>query len=298
MTPLQRATPSPQGERVTIGDVVGPAAQRLAAAGVPEARREARLLVALALGVEPAVVLGYPERPLYEAAARRLAALVTRRAGREPFSRLAGRRQFWSLDLEISPDTLDPRPDSETLIEAALALLPDRMAPLRILDFGTGSGCLLLALLSELPKASGVGIDILPGAAATARRNAAALGLAGRAFFVAASWGETISGQADVILANPPYISSTEIETLAPEVARFEPRCALDGGGDGLAAYRELAVATRRLLAPQGIALFEVGAGQAAAVTALLAEAGLALRTVKCDLSGITRCIVVAPAGH
>lgn len=283
---------------MTVGDAIGPAARRLSAAGVPEARREARLLVALALGVEPAVVLGYPERPLDEAAARRLAGLVARRAGREPFSRLAGRRQFWSLDLEISPDTLDPRPDSETLIEAALELLPDRTAPLRILDFGTGSGCLLLALLSELPEATGVGIDILPGAAATARRNAAALGLAGRASFVAGRWGETISGRADVILANPPYIPSTEIERLAPEVARFEPRCALDGGSDGLAAYRELVRGTRRLLAPGGIALFEVGAGQAVPVEALLAGAGLAPRMVKCDLSGIARCIVVAASGH
>ncbi|HEX7969785.1 MAG TPA: peptide chain release factor N(5)-glutamine methyltransferase, partial [Stellaceae bacterium] len=298
MTEAQPLSASLPGGSVTAGEAVGAVATRLAAAGIAESRREARLLVALALGVEPAVVLGYPERPLDEAAARRLAALVARRAAREPFSRLAGRRQFWSLDLEISPDTLDPRPDSETLIEAALALLPDRAAPLRVLDFGTGSGCLMLALLSELPNAIGIGIDILPGAAATARRNAAALGLADRAFFAAARWGETISGQADVILANPPYISSTEIETLAPEVTRFEPRCALDGGGDGLAAYRDLALATRRLLAPRGIALFEVGAGQAAAVTALLAETGLALRTVKCDLSGIARCIVVAPAGH
>ncbi len=298
----KEAAPGPiskdEAGRGRIGDALGAAAQRLAAAGVPEARREARLLVALALGVEPAVVLGYPERVLGTAAERRLEALVARRAAREPFSRLAGRRQFWSLDLEISPDTLDPRPDSETLIEAALALLPDRAAPLRLVDFGTGSGCLLLALLSELPNARGIGVDILPGAVATARRNAAALGLADRAFFVAGSWGQIISGQADVILANPPYIPSIEIETLMPEVARFEPRCALDGGDDGLAAYRDLALETWRLLAPHGIGVFEVGAGQAAAVTSLFAAAGLALRMIKCDLSGTARCIVVAPAGR
>ncbi len=291
----RRMTPSLPGGSATAGDAVAGVAMRLAAAGIDEARREARLLVALALGVEPAVVLGFPERPIDAAAQERLNALTARRTAREPYARLAGRRQFWSLDLEISPDTLDPRPDSETLVEAALAVLPDRAAPLRILDFGTGSGCLLLALLSELPNAVGIGIDILPGAVAMARRNATALGLAERASFAAGSWGETISCSVDVIIANPPYIPSTDIETLAPEVACYEPRSALDGGADGLTAYRELASVTRRLLAPDGIALFEVGAGQHEAVALLMGENGLALQSVKCDLSGVARCIVVAP---
>jgi release factor glutamine methyltransferase len=289
-------SPTPLPAAATAGEAVAGVARRLAASGIGEARREARLLVALALGVEPGVVLGYPERPLDAAAEARLAALAARRAAREPYARLAGRRQFWSLDLAISPDTLDPRPDSETLIEAALASLPDRTAPLRIIDFGTGSGCLLLALLSELPNALGIGVDVLPGAVAVARRNAAALRLADRAFFAAGSWGETISCRADVIVANPPYIPSAEIETLAPEVACYEPRCALDGGADGFAAYRELGRATRRLLAPDGIAVFETGAGRHDAVARLLGESGLALRNVKCDLSGVARCIVVAPA--
>ncbi|HWG79463.1 MAG TPA: peptide chain release factor N(5)-glutamine methyltransferase [Stellaceae bacterium] len=284
------------GGSVRAGEAVGAVAGRLAAAGVAESRREARLLVALALGVDPGVVLGYPERPLDATAQARLAALTARRAAREPYSRLAGRRQFWSLDLALSPDTLDPRPDSETLVEAALALLPDRSRRLRILDFGTGSGCLLLALLSELPNAVGLGIDLLPGAAITARRNAASLGLADRALFVAGDWGETISGRADVIVANPPYIPTAEIEALAPEVARYEPRPALDGGMDGLAAYRELAPVTRRLLAGDGIALFEVGAGQHEAVARLLCGSGLALQSVKCDLSGVARCVVVRRA--
>lgn len=284
------------GAAATVGDAVGAVAARLAASGIAQARREARLLVALALGVEPGVVLGYPDRPIDSPAAERLAFLAARRAAREPYARLAGHRQFWSLDLAISPDTLDPRPDSETLVEAALAALPDRMAPLRIIDFGTGSGCLLLALLSELANALGIGIDVLPGAAAVARRNAATLGLADRAFFAVGSWGETISCRADVIVANPPYIPSAEIETLAPEVACYEPRCALDGGADGLAAYRELGTATRRLLAPDGIAVFETGAGQHDSVARLLGESGLALRNVKYDLSGVARCIVVAPA--
>ena len=297
MTDLQVTSGSLAGDSVTAGAAVAAVARRLAAASIAESRREARLLVALALGVEPGVVLGYPERPLDGGAQARLAALTARRAAREPYSRLAGRRQFWSLDLAISPDTLDPRPDSETLVDAALASLPDRAARLRILDFGTGSGCLLLALLSELPNAIGTGIDIVPGAVIMARRNAAALGLADRALFVVGDWGETISGRADVILANPPYIPKAEIEALAPEVARYEPRRALDGGTDGLAAYRELAPVTRRLLGADGIALFEVGAGQHEAVARLLGDSGLALQSIKCDLSGVARCVVATPVG-
>lgn len=297
MTALGAMSESFMGGSVTAGEAVSAVARRLAAGGIAESRREARLLVALALDVEPGVVLGYPERPLDAATQARLAALTARRAAREPYSRLAGRRQFWSLDLAISPDTLDPRPDSETLVEAALALLPDRAARLRILDFGTGSGCLLLALLSELPNAVGVGIDILPGAAKTARRNAAVLGFADRALFVVGDWGETIFGRADVIVANPPYIPRAEIDALAPEVARYEPRLALDGGTDGLAAYRELAPVTRRLLAADGIALFEVGAGLHEAVARLLGDGGLAPQSVKCDLSGVARCVVATPIG-
>jgi release factor glutamine methyltransferase len=295
MSNLSDASPVFAAGYATAGDAVAAVAARLSAAGITDARREARLLVALALGVEPGVVLGYPERRVDPSAQARLAGLAARRAAREPYSRLVRRRQFWSLDLEISPDTLDPRPDSETLVETALALRPDRAAPLRILDFGTGSGCLLLALLSELRNAVGVGVDVLPGAAATARRNAAALGLSQRAFFVAGSWGDAISCQADVILANPPYIASSEIDTLAPEVACYEPRQALDGGADGLAAYRALATTTRRLLSPSGVALFEVGAGRHSVVIDLLRASGLGLQRLKCDLSGITRCIVVEP---
>lgn len=269
----------------------------LARAGIAEPRREARLLLALALGLDPGIILGYPERVLDAAAQARIVPLFERRASREPFSRIAGRRQFWSLDLEISPDTLDPRPDSETLVETALAFVGDRRAKLRILDLGTGSGALLLALLSELPCATGLGVDLLPAAAAIARRNAARLGLAGRALFLAGFWGEAISsGWADVILANPPYIIASEIDGLAPEVARFEPRMALDGGPDGLGAYRELTTVLPWLLAPGGIAVLEVGAGQADPVTELLVKAGLESRGVRRDLAGIERCVAVASA--
>jgi release factor glutamine methyltransferase len=277
----------------SFGAAVGSVARRLAAAGIAGSRREARLLVALAAAADPATVLGWPERHLDTAAEARLRALVERRVAGEPYARLAGRRQFWSLDFALSPETLDPRPDSETLIEAALERLGDRGAALRILDLGTGSGCLLLALLSELANAFGIGIDLLPGATATARRNAAALELADRAQFVVGNWGEALAGPVDVVLANPPYICSESIDSLAPEVARYEPRIALDGGRDGLDAYRVLASQTRRLLKPGGVALFELGEGQGAAVAALMVAAGLKPEGIRRDLAGTERVLAV-----
>jgi release factor glutamine methyltransferase len=280
---------------MTIAEAIRDGARRLAAAGIEEPRREARLLLALAIGVDPGIVIGYPERVLDAAAQDKVAAFVERRVMREPVSRIVGQRQFWSLNLEISPETLDPRPDSETVIETALALLPDRAAPLRLLDLGTGSGALLLALMSELPRATGTGIDLVPGAATMARRNAAATGFGDRTQFLAGYWGDAIAAAAaDVILANPPYIPSGELPGLAPEVAWFEPRLALDGGPDGLESFRELAEDMHRLLAPDGIAIIEVGIGQAESVTELLVNMGLVLRATRRDLAGIVRCVAVA----
>lgn len=277
---------------LTIGAAVADAAARLAAVGIVEPRREARLILALAMEVDPAIVLGYPERALDGAAHARLEGLIARRVRHEPISRLRGVREFWSLDFLLSPDTLDPRPDSETLIEAALAHLPDRGAPLRIVDFGTGTGCLLLALLRELPRATGLGIDILPGAVETATRNAARLGLSARAEFRCGDWREEVTGEAGVILANPPYIRSKDIASLAPDVAAFEPRVALDGGPDGLDAYRSLAPAIGRNLTRTGLACIEIGAGQAALVRQLLVESGLIINEVRRDLPGVERCLV------
>ncbi len=278
----------------SAGEAVARAAAALAAAGVAEPRREARLVVALALEVEPGVVLGYPERVLDPGAAARLEALVARRQAREPYSRLCGRRPFWTLDLELAPETLDPRPDSETLVEAVLAAVPDRQAPLRLLDLGTGTGCLLLALLLELPNATGIGVDILGGAAAVARRNAAAHGLERRAFFFVGDWAQAMRAEAaDVVVANPPYICSDEIDRLAPEVARHEPRRALDGGSDGLGAYRVLAWQLPGLLRSGGLAAVELGAGQRQPVARLMHAAGLAIQTVRCDLSGVERVLLM-----
>ena len=274
-----------------VGAILRSGASRLADAGIDDAYREARLLLSLALGV-PAKALVSPETPIGDADATRFAAYVARRAAHEPYSRIAGTREFWSLPFLLSPDTLDPRPDSETLVEAALARLPDRAAPLRLLDFGTGTGALLLALLSELPNAHGLGVDRAPGAVETARRNAAALGLAARARFIAGNWGAGLDEPADVILSNPPYIPTRQLADLPLDVARFDPGLALDGGSDGLQAYRELAPDMARLMKAGGFAVCEIGIGQGPVVAPIMAQAGLETVAKRCDLSGVERCLV------
>ena len=219
-------------------------------------------------------------------------ALVARRAAREPLAFILGRQGFWTFDLEVSPSTLIPRADSETLIEAAIAAHPARDRVRRVLDLGTGTGCLLLAALTEFPAAWGLGLDRAPAAAALARRNAAALGLASRAAFAVADWSAPLGAAFDLVLSNPPYVPAGDIPGLMPEVARFEPRQALDGGADGLEAYRILLRALPGLLAPGGVGILELGAGQGSAVSALAAQAGLR-PTFRDDLSGIPRAIVV-----
>ena len=267
------------------------AAARLRAAGIDSARLDARILAGAALGFSREQLLIHAREPAPPDALPRLEALLARRLAREPVSRILGRREFWSLEFALSPDTLDPRPDSETVIEAALALAP-RDRALSVLDLGTGSGCLLLALLSELPLAHGLGIDRSAGAVETAAANAGRLGLAGRARFERADWQDGLAGRYDLIVANPPYIPDHEIAGLEPEVARFDPLGALAGGADGLAAYRRLAPMLPGLLTGHGTALFEVGAGQAPAVAALLETAGLQVAGTRADLSGIERCVI------
>jgi release factor glutamine methyltransferase len=207
---------------------------------------------------------------------------------------LLGRQGFWTLDLEVSPDTLIPRADSETIVEAALAAAP---APARVLDLGTGTGCLLLAVLSERPNAWGLGIDLSPRAAALAARNARTCGLAPRATFLAADWSAPLGPTArfDLILSNPPYIPTPDLAALMPEVAAHEPARALDGGPDGLAAYRRILAALPALLAPGGTAVLEVGIHQATPVAALARTHGLTHRETRPDLAGIPRALVLAP---
>jgi release factor glutamine methyltransferase len=265
-------------------------AERLAAAGIPNPRAEARLLMALASGLSVETLIGYPERQMpREPEYRRL---VERRAAREPLSHLTGRREFWSLSFAVTPDTLDPRPDTETLVEAVLDRVPDRTKPLQVVDLGTGTGCLLGALLSHLPNAYGIAVDRNPATAAIAAHNLAALGLAGRFAVVVGDWGDSLRGGFDIVVSNPPYIPSGDIAGLEPEVAVWEPRLALDGGPDGLAALRQIIADLPRLLAPDGVAALEFGLGQGDAVAALAAAAGLVERERRQDLGGHERCLV------
>ncbi len=276
--------------RGTTGALIGQARAALAAARIESAGLEARLLVAHALGLEPASLLLGSET-VHDAPL--LPALLARRAAREPLALILGRREFWSLDLAVSAATLVPRPETETLIEAALAARPDRGAVRRILDLGTGTGCLLLAALGEFPAAWGLGVDLAPAAAALAAANAARLGLAPRAAFLCADWAASIAGRFDLVLANPPYIESAAIAGLMPEVARHEPRRALDGGADGLDAYRRIVASLPRLLGPGGVAVLELGQGQADAVAGLAREAGLAAPALRADLAGIPRALIL-----
>jgi release factor glutamine methyltransferase len=275
-----------------LGRALDEVAGRLAAAGIAEARRDARLLAAEATGLSAATVVAHPERQLSSAELHRLSDFARRRESREPVSRILGWREFWSLRFALGPDTLDPRPDSETLIAAALDAV-DRTKLLSVLDLGTGSGCLLLAVLSELPNAQGLGVDLSQAALDVAAANAESLGLAARAQFRRGDWGSGLAARFDLIVCNPPYIPAGEIPGLAPEVGRFDPVLALAGGPDGLDAYRRLQGELPRLLAPGGRAVVEIGAGQGASAGAILAGGGLALLGQQADLSGSPRCLIL-----
>ncbi|MEK9662483.1 MAG: peptide chain release factor N(5)-glutamine methyltransferase [Alphaproteobacteria bacterium] len=282
----------PLDPQAGIGATLDRAAAMLRAAGIDSARLDARLIVAAATGWSREELLVEPRRVPGEGAFEAIAAMVQRRAGREPLSHILGTREFWSLPFRVTADVLTPRPESETLIEAVVARARGRTAPAALLDLGTGSGCLLLALLSELPHAIGTGVDRSAAALAVAAGNARALGLAGRATWRQGSWTEGLDGRFDVIVSNPPYIPSSDIAGLADEVARFEPRAALDGGRDGFDAYRALMPGVRRLVARGGLVAFEVGAGQAGAVAALAAASGLTPAGTCRDLAGIERVVL------
>jgi release factor glutamine methyltransferase len=282
----------------TCGWLVAEAAAALSAAGVAEPRRLARRLISGALAIPQLDLFGHPDRTLDEQQISQVWALLRRMAAGEPLSRIFERREFWGLEFSLSADTLDPRPETETVIEAVLRREPDRSAPRRILDLGTGTGCLLLALLAEFPAASGVGIDIAEGAVRTAARNAVKLGLADRTHFVVGDWAAAVSGKFDAILANPPYIASEALALLPREVARHDPWRALDGGEDGLRSHRKIAAAAPRLLSPDGILATEIGAGQADTVATIMTSIGLLVDGIEKDLAGIARCVIARPAPH
>jgi release factor glutamine methyltransferase len=264
---------------------------RLRQAGLATPELDARLFLEETLGLTRGDFVTKPELPVSEKDAARVLALVDRRVAREPVGRILGHREFWTIDLALNPDTLEPRPDTETVVEAVLDALVDRNAALDLLDLGTGTGCILLALLAELPTARGLGVDLSPLAVEAAAGNARRNGLAGRARFQTGDWGVGIDDRFDIVVSNPPYIPSAEIAGLAPEVRDHDPRRALDGGPDGLVPYRIMAMQLPALLVPGGLVAFEVGQGQASAVAGFLEAEGFRDIAVRRDLGGIERCV-------
>jgi release factor glutamine methyltransferase len=261
-------------------------------AGIDSADADARLLIAHALGLDRAALMTNGARPLSAVEAKAIDVLAARRLKREPVSRIFGHKEFWTLSLVVTPDVLVPRPETETVVEAALdMLLPKKQEKLRILDIGTGSGALLLALLSEMPNATGIGTDISAAALEIARTNAERNALTARCTFVARNIADGLQGTFDLIVSNPPYIAHGEIAALAPEVRDYDPSVALDGGTDGLDGYRAIATQVCPLLAQGGRLIVELGAGQEPAVRALFTKAGLNVAAVKEDLAGIPRAL-------
>lgn len=266
--------------------------RQLRDAGIDNPRLDARLLIQEAAGMEAEDVARAPDQILADDSIVKLREVVLRRKKREPISRIVGRREFWSLPFAITSDVLDPRPDSETLIDALLDAESEKSSALTIADLGTGSGCLLCAALNEFPNARGVGIDKSREAIKVARRNSHALGLKGRAHFLQGQWSNAVAAQSlDVILTNPPYIPSSQIAGLEPEVSEFDPRLALDGGRDGLDAYRAIAREIGRIVKPGGVALIEIGAGQAKEAKSLFENERVLHSEEIPDLSGQVRCL-------
>src|SRR5262245_16887507 len=278
---------------LTLADALRRATAQLRRAGVEGAGNDARRLVSAALGISAAQVLARPERPLSPEEVKSFGHLIARRVAREPVSRILGEREFYGRTFGISPATLDPRPDSETLIDAALKLVALegwRARTLRILDVGTGSGSLLLTLLAELPDAFGVGTDVSVAALKTARGNAVRLGLARSAGWLAGDLVEAVRGPFDILISNPPYIPSLEIAQVEPEVREHDPRLALDGGADGVSFFRRLSAKAAKIV-PDGWIVLETGHDQADAVATLLADQGLRKISVHLDVAGRRRCV-------
>ena len=267
--------------------------------GIDDAEADARLLVAHALGLDRAALTANSERVLTADENNAIEALAARRLAHEPVSRIVGMKEFWSLALQVTGDVLVPRPDTETVVELALDLIDRaglRTEPLRILDIGTGTGAIALALLKELPKATATLTDISAAALAVARANAETHMMNTRCAFTVCDIADGIDGPFDLIVSNPPYIAHGDIAGLAPEVREHDPMLALDGGGDGLDAYRAIARCAPRLLAPGGHLVVELGIGQEAPVRALLTEAGLTAGKVRADLAGIARALAAQKA--
>lgn len=278
----------------SVSEAISLLAQAFHTAGIEAADVDGRLLVGHALHLDRARLIAQSDRILEAREINVINALAARRLKREPVSRIIGLKEFWSIALAITPDVLVPRPETETVVEGALDFVVRgglRMEKLRILDIGTGSGALLLALLRELPNATGTGTDISTGALKVARENAARCGVEGRCTFVVCDIASVVEGPFDLLVSNPPYIAHNEITSLAPEVKNYDPTVALDGGDDGLAAYRAIAADAKRLLAPGARMFVELGAGQEAAVRDLFTNVGLIAGIARTDLAGIPRVL-------
>lgn len=280
---------------ISVDEAQRTLSKSFALAGIDSGMTDARALIGAALRLSRAQLLAQSDRLLEPREIAAIDALAARRMKREPVSRILGRKEFWSLMLDVTPDVLVPRPDTETLIEAALDYVVRgglRLEPLRILDIGTGTGALMLALLQELPNARGVATDVSVAALHVARGNAERLKLASRCSFVACNLADGVQGRFDLIVSNPPYIARGAIALLDPEVRDFDPRLALDGGADGLDAYRAIAASVPPLLAPGGRLIMELGVGQAPPVTALFEAAKFIVLSVRNDLGGIARALI------
>jgi release factor glutamine methyltransferase len=272
-------------------EALGCLAETFERCGIEDPKREARLTLSAASGVSPIALIVDPHEPLGSAACR-IEEFAARRAAGEPVSRIAGKREFWGLTLAISPQVLDPRPETETIVEACLRRLRNRRdEPLRILDLGVGSGALMCALLSELAHARGVGVDISAGAADVALSNIEACGFSGRAEIRIGDWTKGLEGPFDLIVSNPPYVRRADLPGLPREVRNFDPQLALDGGIDGLDAYRRIMPESRPLLSRGGWLVVEVGAGQAADVLAIAQGCGFADASTVKDLAGLDRVV-------
>lgn len=263
-------------------------------AGVDDPATDARLLLCAAAEIDHAALIRDPDTELEEDARVRLSAFANRRVAREPVTRILGSRGFWSLDIEVGAGVLDPRPDSETVIDAALRAFADRQAePLRIADLGSGSGALICALLDVFGRATGVAVDLSSQARRLTERNLRACGILSRARVIEGDWA-ILKGEAfDLVVSNPPYIRSGDIASLDAEVRDYDPRLALDGGADGLDAYRSLADLLPGLLSTHGRAIVEMGAGQVAGIADVMRAGGLEIEAVQSDLSGIERAMIL-----
>lgn len=283
---------------MSVGMLRRAVAARLRDAGIDSAELDARVLLAYALSREAVQLMAASDERATAAGIERVDELVRRRLAGEPVARIVGYREFWSREFRLGSATLVPRPESETVVEAALAAFPDRDVEFRMLDLGVGSGALLAAILLERPRATGVGVDRKAGALAVARANLVALGLSARATLLCGDWTAALGARFDLVVANPPYIVTADLAELSLEVRENDPIFALDGGPDGLAAYRAIIADLPRILAPSAVAVLELGQGQEAAVAALASAAGCIVGgPARRDLSGVSRALVLRNRG-